>query len=141
MSVQTIQGLGGAVAMPTGFVAKIGKWTAKFNVEDVDTTGFVDVGYHTHEVVAIGLTGSATGIGEYDSTSSSAATPSPSTGLGATPTLNSWKGTITLTAQTGCTYAFTAVISMNQDRAWNGALMVTYDFKSSGAITQTWASL
>lgn len=137
MPLSTIQGVGGGVTFVTGFYAKFTAWTANITNETVETTGFSDAGNSTNESGGpIKLEGTAVGVAQFDATTTALL---PSGALGATPTFSSWKGTMTLTATTGCTYAFTAVISgMATGRQYNGRMEVTYSFVSSGAITQTW---
>ena len=133
----TIQGINGNVSLPTGFGAKIAGWSADLQVSQVDTTGFADAGYHTFEPTSIMMSGSCQGTGQFGA---SGTTPAPGSLLGSTPDLTQAKGTLTLTATTGCTYSFTAVFSnVKFQRNWAGKLDVSFDFQSSGPITQTWA--
>ena len=143
MALSTIQGPGGGVTLPTGFVAKIMEWSANVEIRNVETSGFTDNGNTTYEPTAIAMSGSASGTGEYDTavTPTLSTTPFPTANFGSTPTITGWKGSLTLTAQTGCTYAGTAVFTnVRFARRFDGKLDITFDFKFTGAITETWAS-
>ena len=137
MPLQTIQGVGGSFTTISGFNAKFNAWTANITNETVETTGFSDAGNSTNESGGpVKLEGTAVGVAQFDAATTALI---PSAALGATPTFSSWKGTVTLTAATGCTYGFTAVVSgVSTGRQYNGRMEVTISFVSSGAITQTW---
>lgn len=132
----TIQGTGGLVAMPSGFVAKWDNWSADLNVDTVDTTGFTDVGYKVTEPVLVNMTGSASGTGLTGSTN----TPVSTTLLGSTAVVSAAQGAMTLTAGTGCTIGANVTVKKVGFRRPNaGKLDVSQDFESHGAITLTWA--
>jgi hypothetical protein len=144
MALTTIQGLAGGVTLPSGFVIKVAEWAADVDITDVETSGFTDAGNRTFEPTAVMMSGSLSGTGEYDSAGTPAvsATPFPTTNLGSAPAIASWKGSLTLTATTGCTYSGTAVFTkVSERRKFDGKLEVSYNFKYSGTITQTWASM
>lgn len=131
-----ISGPGGNVTLPTGFTGHISAWSATVETEDVETTGFAEVGNRTFDATTVMISGAAVGTGQSGAGST---TLLPSTGLGATPTMSAWKASMTLTATSGCTFAFTALVkAVALNRPQNGKLDIAYTFKSSGAITQTW---
>ena len=129
-----ISGPGGSVGGPNGFNAHIQGWSGTLNVTLVETTGFAEVGNRTYDATAINLTGSAVG------TAQSGSTPIAAAGLGATPSMASFKAPITLTAASGDLYTFTAAISaIALNRPHDGKCDYAINFVSSGAITQTWS--
>lgn len=141
MPTSNITGPGGSVSLPTGFNGKLDVWSASLDMVEVITTGFDDGGNTTGDIVEQRFTGSATATGQFDGTSTA---PIPSALLdGAALAEGDFaanaKGSITLTAATGCTYAFTAnITSVAFNRAHNGKLELTFNFASDGPITQTW---
>lgn len=131
-----ISGPGGNVTLFTGLTGHISAWSATVEMEDVETTGFAEVGNRTFDATTIMISGAAVGTGQ---NGSGTTTLLPSTATGATPAMSAWKGTITLTAATGCTFSFPALIkAVALNRPQNGKLDIAYTFKSDGAITQTW---
>lgn len=133
MPVTTIQGTGGDVSLPTGFGAKLASWTANIDVTVVDTTGFSDNGWRSRRPTKVQLTGSASGTVDDTSLPLNGSLPSSTAGL------SNAKGSFTLTAATGCTYGFTGVISrVSMTRANDGKGEITFDFTSTGTVTQTW---
>ncbi len=130
-----ISGPGGSVTLPTGVNIKVAAWSATYQADVVDTSGFVDAGVHTHDATAYMLVGSAIGSG---STGNAGTIPASATG--ATPTMSGLKGSCVLTAASGCTLSFTAVVtSVPLNRVFNGKLDAMVSFVSDGAVTQTWA--
>lgn len=136
MSLTDISGPGGGVTLPTGCTGHIAAWSATVEMEDVETTGFAEVGNRTFDATTIMISGAFVGTGQQGSGSN---TLLPSTATGSTPAMSAWKSTITLTAATGCTFAFPVLIkAVALNRPQNGKLDIAYTFKSTGAITQTW---
>ena len=136
----TIQGLGGQIALPSGWNFKASGWSFTYTVGTEETTGFDDGGFETHEPVFVRWEGSATGTLEFD-----AATTAPIPGAMADGAamavgdLDNAKGTATFTATTGCTLEGTVVItSMPLNRPTKGRGEVTINVLGSGALTQTW---
>lgn len=140
MANTPITGPGGNVSTVTGFYAKFTNWSMTINNPAVDITGFADNGVQANASGGpIGATGTITGVQVQGDASS---TPAPATATGSSPTFSSWSGTLTLTSYTGCTYAFTAVITQvgPLTRGYSGRAEASYSFVSTGAITQTWAT-
>lgn len=136
MSNADISGPGGNVTLPTGFTGHISAWSATVELEDVETTGFAEVGNRTFDATTVMISGAAVGTGQF---ASGTTTLLPSTGLGATPAMSAWKESMTLTAASGCTFVFPALIkAVALNRPQNGKLDIAYTFKSTGAIIQTW---
>lgn len=132
----TIEGLNGAVALPTGFYCKFNTWSATVAITVVDTSGFTDNGWKTVAPVQVSLSGSAAGTGIFNVASAS---PINSTVMGSTAGLSSASGSFTLTATTGCTLGFSGTVTqVGFSRPVAGKLDVTYNFESSGQVTQTW---
>ena len=127
----TIQGTGGSVTI-AGYNGKMNSWSADLSIEDVETSGFTDAVFRTFEPVIVSLTGSATATGERD-TATDAPAPTLSGLASAAPVA------IVLTAQSGNTWSFSAVVSsVSYNRAVDGKLELTFNFESSGRVTQAW---
>jgi hypothetical protein len=137
MPLTQITGPGGSVTFLSGFNGKFNNWTATINNPSVETTGFADNGLMTNEAGGpISMSGTVTAIGNFDA---AATAPFPAAGIAATPTFSSWKGTITLTATTGCTFSCTIVVTAGTKTRGNaGRMDLTFTWISSGAITETW---
>ena len=132
----TIQGVGGAYSPVTDFNVKASVWAATINITTVEDTGFEDAGWESHKPTKIGISGTASGTGEYDSDGT---TPIPAGVAAATAGLSATTGAMTLTAQTGCTLAFTAQMqSVGFNRANDGKLDMSHSFVSVGALTLVW---
>lgn len=126
----TIQGTNGACAI-TGYASKINQWSANIQIKVVETTGFSDGGFRTREPVQIFLEGSAAGTLTYGDAAGPA--PTLSTLASLAPV------SITLTATTGKTFTFSAVVTgISITRPVDGKADVTFNFKSAGPVTQTW---
>ena len=140
MAAATIEGLGGNAAFTAGWTFKVASWSADYNVEVADTTGFGDGGFRAKAPVIASMTGSMAGTGQ-----SATTVPVPA-GManGTTMSVGDLAGattTVTLTATTGCTYAFSAVITrLSMSRPVDGKMDVSADFESSGPITQSWTT-
>ena len=127
-----ISGPGGGVTLPTGFVIHVQGWTARQILTDVETTGFVEIGNRTFDATALHFEGNATGTGQTGTSS----TLVPTAALGTSPTFSSYKAALTLTAASGVTWAFSAIIRIDSMRRMHdGKYDVDLAFKSSGAIT------
>jgi hypothetical protein len=140
MATRTIQGASGTAAGTSLIQIKIVGWSAQTNLDVVDTTGPSDGGSKVFEPTAVWMSGNILGIGQFDGTNTA---PIP-TGTLSPASFRIVSGSpgsgITLTAATGCTYAFDAVVSgVSHGRANpSGEYQVSYDFQSSGPITVTW---
>jgi len=135
--MSTIQGTGGAVTLPTGFMAKLDTWTATFDFSVVDTTGFGDLGYGRGEPTLCSIRGSASGMAVKDA---SGATPIAPGALASPFGVASCKGNVVLGVIGAThTYSFAAVISnVNISRPEDGKATVSFDFVSNGIIAQAW---
>lgn len=141
MAVGTlITGNGGAVTLPTGFNFKVTGWSAQYTPTTVENTGFDDAGFETHDVACTAMTATVNGVGSYDAATTAPLPASVVDGAGmAVGDLASLKASLTLTATTGCSYAFTGVCTgVSFTRNAKGQLEITANYRSSGAITQTW---
>lgn len=133
----TIQGTGGSVTLPGGFNAKLNNWNAQIIIQTIDTTGFEDNGYRTREPVTVSLSGAASGAARFNTEN---ATPTNATLLTTSAGLGGAKGQVTLQAAQGCHYTFNAVMKkITLARPVDGRCDVTFEFESTGPITQTWA--
>lgn len=129
MAETILIGVDGSVTLPSGHAAKIKLWNGDFQHEIVDVTNFTSGGYRERRGGLKGMTGSAMGYPSFDAAS---------TAPGAT-SVASAGSSITLTAKTGCTYSFTAVISnIRFGVDVEGNQTITFDFVSSGTITEAW---
>jgi len=116
----------------TDFGAKLDMWTASLDSGTVQTTGFGDLGYRRHEPTIGRLSGSASGMCKTEFA------PVPVLALGAEFLPSACKGTITLTATTGHTYSFTALVTdMVVTRPEDGKATVSFNFRSDGPVTQS----
>lgn len=133
MSQSLIAGTTGNVTFPAGAGAKLGSWSASISQTITDTTGFQDDVWGS----AVGesnlvLSGSASGF-----LSKGTSTDQP----GAVTLLTAAGGTVVLTADSGCTYTFTAIfadISISMARI--GPNTISFSFRSTGVCTETWAT-
>lgn len=135
----TVHGLDGSVTMPSGMSLEATEWSMDYTVVTDDTSGFESGGFKDTVAVQAFATGTVTGLVEGGTD-----TPLPAAladgSVMATNDLDNASGTLTLTAETGNTFAFDAVLtSMSITRPHAGAARVTYSFESNGPITQTWA--
>jgi len=141
MAKKNIAGLGGNLALPTGFNAKINSWSASHTVETVETTGFADGGFRTFDPTITSLTGSASGTAQYDAATTALLPAALADGsIMALGDLAGAIGTVTLTFVTGCTWSCTTanITGLSVDRASDGKANVTFNFQFSGPWTQTW---
>jgi hypothetical protein len=141
MAKKNIAGVGGGLTMPTGFNAKLSAWSATYNITTEEVTGFDSGGCEEHEPVAISVSGSGTGTLQYDDSNAKPLPTALADGavLAVGDLLTNAVGSLTLTAITGCTWAFSAVISgIAIERPAKGKATVTFNFQSTGPITQTW---
>lgn len=139
MAKKNIAGIGGGITLPSGFNAKISSWSASLSIRTEEVTGFDSGGCEEHEPVMTGLTGSATGTVQYDAASTAPIPGALADGsVMAVGDLENAKGSITLTEITGCTYAFTGIITnVAFDRPNAGRCGITFDFLRTGPSTQT----
>jgi hypothetical protein len=142
MAVKTIHGIGGGVTLPTGLHLKVDGWSATYSNPSVDDTGFSDGGFLSRSSAgSVSMDGTFTGTGEFDA---SAKAPIPDAAAdGSAMALHdldtAFKATLVLTATTGCTFTFTALVtSIAFDRPNVGKLSITVTFESAGPITQVW---
>lgn len=139
--MSTIQGTGGGITLPSGYNAKVESWSASHEVLTTETTGFGDGGAEVHEPVYTKMSGSCAGTLQFDATNTA---PLPGAivdggALTQSDLETNCKATLTLTATTGCTYAFTAIMTVTGfNRPEKDKATVTYNFISTGQITQAW---
>lgn len=128
----TIQGTGGNVTIG-GFGGKMRSWSADIVIDTVETTGFSDAGMRTNEPVCASVRGSASAVGQYNGAGTA---PMPS--VASLPSLSTATSAIVLTAideATDSTLSFNAVVSnVKESRRFDGALEITFDFESDGAV-------
>lgn len=142
MPVTDITGPGGNATLPTGMSVHGSAWSATIELEDVETTGFVEVGNRTFDATTVMISGAIVGTGQGGGGTASQLVST--TGLGTAPSMTAWTGTVVLTGGYGGTYSgtnsmnvsFNAVMkSVALNRPQNGKLDAAYTFKSSGPIT------
>jgi hypothetical protein len=136
----TIQGLGGNIALPSGWNFKASGWSFTYTVGTEETTGFDDAGFETHEPVFVRWEGSATGTLEFDAASTAPIPAAMADGGGmALGDLANAKGEATFTATTGCTLVGNVIVtSLPINRTAKGRGEVTINLLGTGALTQTW---
>lgn len=138
MAKVNITGPGGAYTTITGFNAKYEDFSLNFDFGEVDNTGFEDNGWNYSDISSCKVTGTATGILQYDDSSSA---PFPSAFVASTFAPASGAGSATFTYQTGCTMAGTFVTtSTNTTRSAKPGTKATvsHNLSNQGAVTQTW---
>lgn len=129
-----VVGTGGA-ASATGYNIKASAWTADFDMGSVDTSGFSDNGYRVREGTVVSMDGTITGSAE-----GATSNPIPAAVLAATADPSAASVSVTLTAESGNTYSATCLINgVSMNRPFDGKMDMTFNYQSSGAITQTWA--
>jgi len=138
--MSTAQGLAGSITMPTGYNMKHASFDLDHSTETVDTSGFEDNGFRTREPVVTSFTGSTAGTLEWDASNTA---PLPSvladgSAMAATDLSNA-QGTLTMQVVTGCTIAATCnVTGFSASRSFDGKADASYNFESTGPITQSW---
>lgn len=126
-----ISGCGGQFEGPAGFNAKFKEWTASFDVDTENTSGFDDKAWKFNTAVAIGLSGSASGF-------LTTATPLPSFAADCA-VLAQFEGTFSLTADSGKVFGFSGIMTKSSvQRAAQKAGMVNYSFVANGPVTVSW---
>jgi hypothetical protein len=126
-----IFGYGGNFAGPSGFNADWESWTATININVIDVSAFSSSGWTDNVPGCAGLTGSATGIAQYNA---SGTAPFVSGNF-----LDSLSGVFTLTEVSGCTITFSGFVnSLAFGRVNCQKAEVTLGFVSQGAVTRTW---
>jgi len=131
----TIQGTDGGITLPAGFNAKLQSWRGALTGAVFNTTGFGDKGWVTGEIINGQIIGDAIGVITDD-------TPVPAAVMAATFGAASMKGEVVLTAKTGMTWTFDALITaVALERAEEGAASSVYRFSfvSTGPAVQAWA--
>lgn len=135
MAGTTIQGTDGGSTFPAGYNAKFQSWRATIEGRVYNTTGFGDKGWITGEIINARIIGDAIGVITVD-------TPVPAAVMAATLGVASMKGEIVLTAKTGFTWTFDALITaVALDRAEEGPASSVYriSYESTGPVVQAWA--
>lgn len=138
MAKVNITGPGGGYTTITGFNAKYEDFSLAFDFGEVDNTGFEDNGWNYSDISSCKVTGTATGILQFDDAN---AAPFPSAFVASTFAPASGAGSATFTVQTGCTFAGTFVTtSTNITRSAKPGTKATvvHNLANQGAVTQTW---
>lgn len=127
-----ISGCGGLFEGPGGFNAKFKEWTASFDVDTENTSGFDDKAWKFNTAVAVGLSGSASGF-------LTTATPVPDPLSAECAVLAQFVGTFSLVADSGKNFTFDGIMTKSSvQRAAQKAGMVNYSFVANGPVTVTW---
>jgi hypothetical protein len=142
MATQPIGGLGGQFSGPTGWNLKFASWSGSYDIETADAQGFADAGFIFPIPINSGFSGAVAGVLQFDGTNTQ---PVPDALMdGSVLALGDFNthavGTITLTVTTGCTIAFTAVMTnFTVNRVLKGAAVLgSFSFVSQGPITIVW---
>jgi hypothetical protein len=133
--VETLQGTGGAASI-NNITAKFIGWTAQVIGEQFPTTGFGDEGWQTGEIITGQMTGTAIGH-----IASGATEPVDDGFFASTCGVDTLKGAVELTVDTGKTYNFDATIStveLGRSETGAGSSTVRVDFASTGPVTEAW---
>lgn len=141
MALTKIAGVGGTVALPTGFNGHFRSFDWDMSMPEAETTGFLDLGFASFVPVGgIRVTGSVQGVLTYDAASTQPFPDAFGDGSGlALGDLAGQVGTMTLTFITGCTLAFSGLINgLGGSRAENGVAECTWRYGSSGPLTVVW---
>lgn len=131
MAQVLISGTTGNVSFPSGG-CKMASWSATVSQTVTDTTGYADDVWGT----AVGennlvLSGSASGF-----LTKGTSTDQPN----AAALLTATGGSVTLTADTGCTYTFVAIFSdVSISHARIGPQTISFNFRSTGVVTEAWS--
>jgi hypothetical protein len=129
MAAKYITGVDGSVTLPSGFNLKSDSWSLTVSQALVNVTNYASGGYEENVGGLKRGSFSITGVLKYDDTTT---TP----GLTAIAKLGS---AFTLLAVTGCTYAFTGIItSAPISSDVNAGLRAAYSGVTSGTITEVW---
>ncbi len=124
-----ISGPGGSITLPSGFACHFQGWSGTILPTVVENTGFAENGNRTSLVTAQIVIGSAHG------TAMTGQTMLPSGITGATPTLSSYIGTVTLLAYTNGTMSFNATITaIPLGREALGKMEYGVSFQSNGPL-------
>lgn len=137
-----IGGPGGSFAGPTGWNLKFASWAGSYDVETADAQGFEDSGFIFPIPVNTGFSGSVAGVLQYNAASTKPVPDALMDGavLAVGDLETSSVGSFTLTVITGCTIAFTGVMTnFTINRALKGsAVLGSFSFVSQGPITRVW---
>lgn len=115
----------------TTWGGNIRAWSATAPMDTIETTGFTD-NFPTYRGGMVGMSGSASGTLLRGSTGNapSAFDPRRREGL-----------TLTLTADSGCTYSGTALLTdIEIGVEKRGEASITFRFVFTGTVTETWAT-
>jgi hypothetical protein len=147
MSLNDISGPGGTVLLPSGIAMHVSAWSATVELEDVETTGFIEMGNRSFANTTVMVSGAA--VGTVQGGSGTASALLMATSFGTAPAMTAWSGTITLigsgwngvtTTAGGSSWSmsFNANIkAVALNRAQNGKLDAAITFKSSVSAAQS----
>ena len=141
MALTKIAGVGGTVALPTGFNGHFRSFDWDMSTPEAETTGFADLGFASFVPVGgIRVTGSVQGVLTFDAANTQPFPDAFGDGSGlALGDLAGLTGSTTLSFTTGCTLAFSANITgLGGSRPENGLSECTWRYGSSGALTVVW---
>ncbi len=141
MALTNIVATGGGVTMPSGLAGRPLNFDWVVAFPGVDSSGFGDGGAATFAPAGgVRCTGTINGILTYDATGATPFPPTIADGSALTlADLDDVVGSLTLTFQTGCTLAFSAIFSsVGGNRAETGIAALRQRFGSTGQLTLTW---
>lgn len=131
MAVVNIQGYDGGITLPAGtHDATIRRWNANFSRATADVTGFSGTVIR-NRVGILSISGSASGNPVYNDANANPGVKDFVAGGSA----------LTLTVQTGCTYAITAGFNswnFNVDKEGDSSLEFGFVNGDSDTVTETW---
>lgn len=141
MAIKAIGGPGGSFAGPSGWNLKFASWSASYDIEVADAQGFENGGWQFPIPINTGISGSVAGVLQYDAATTQPVPDALMDGaVLAVGDLDGCVGTITLTIITGCTIAFTGIITnFTVNRVLKGAAVLgSFSFVSQSPATITW---
>lgn len=129
MAQRALAGINGGVTLPTGHTAKLRAWSLVVNQEVSDCSGFSSTSDWREALAGMkSWSGVASGYCEFDAASMAPNADAPVA-----------SGSITLTAESGCTYAGTVIVtSISVSQSIDGVASIAFSFVGSGALTETW---
>jgi hypothetical protein len=134
-----IIGSTGGITITSGYHIHASGWSFDLEVEVADSTSWSSVGYRERDGVLVGATGSITGFADAATTKTPIIAALLNTSSASQP--SSATVAVTLTAASNRTWAFNAVLTgMSQTAGVTQSVEQTYNFASTGLITQDWTT-
>lgn len=132
MALTDIAGSGGSITFASNEVGgDFENWSATIDGTVAEYTTFTSAPFPVRKITGVSISGSATGVLQFDAANTAPLANLTEAGMEV--------ASMTLTAETGCTYAGAFVVSqVSIGRPSNGKAEITCNFASNGTITQSW---